>query len=481
MPSKNGKKIPDKKMPGVETTPLPNELNATIDSDKPVNLEGEKKVVIQELQIRQAIRTLLDVEAVRTAYKNADLRVLPNRTRLYDICEDCLIDGHLSGIIDKRIDAVVNKPLYFEKDGEKVEELDPLINSIDFYNLRKEILWTKMWGITGFEFVPGTKFRWRSIPRKHIKPHWQRITIEQNGTEGFDYTQIPSVWVIGEPRDLGLLSKCATYVVYKRNNVADWAQYIEIFGQPIREIRYENYDEQARLTLKKMLDEIGSSLSLLIPKTAELKVHDGKISNGDGGLQEKFKDSMNAEMSLLILGNTETSHSSKGSGYAQSKTHQQQQMEITKSDIVYQEFMLNDPQFLSILADYGYPVEGGKFAITRDIDIEFLKERIQIDKQLAELIPIPQDYFYDTYGVPQPEDGQEATDPENYDENVNNDPPEDDPENGGDSGKKGPKGNNPPADKKKAGKSKKNSKQAEDLADQVIRIMQNKLGADFFE
>ena len=98
--------------------------------------------------------------------------------------------------------------------------------------------------------------------------------------------------------------------LYKRGGMSDWAQYIELFGQPVRVIKYDSYDEQTKAELKKILDESGSSLSIMIPRQTDFEIKDGKQTNCDGNLQLSFIKAMNEELSITVLGNTETTTSS---------------------------------------------------------------------------------------------------------------------------------------------------------------------------
>jgi len=367
------------------------------------NKKSDQTLVINELNIRSADRSRKDIASWHSAQIAAESVYYPNRSRLYDLYSDVLLDGHLSGIIAKRIDAVLNKTLYFERNGKKVNELDTLINSLAFRDIVRTIMQTQLWGISGIEFLPGAQLNYRKIPRKHIKPESRIIAYEQNGTDGIPYAEIPNIWIMGEPEDLGLLMKCAPYYLYKRSGFADWAEYIELFGQPVRVIKYDSFDEQTKVELRKVLEEAGGSLALMIPRQAVFEMKDGKQTNGDGRLQHSFIRALNEELSVIVLGNTETTTSSSGSGYAQSKTHQQEQFEITRSDLAYTANMLNDPQFISILRSYGYPVSQGSFVFTKDIDIDYLKDRLSIDKKLAAKVQIADDYWYAVYGIPKPE------------------------------------------------------------------------------
>ena len=362
--------------------------------------QKKQEIILNELNIRSVDRSRKDIATWRGALISAESVYYPTRTRLYDLYEDVVLDGHLSGVISKRIDAVLNKEICFHANGKRVHELDGLLRSLPFREVMRTIMETQLWGISGIEFIPGREFAFQPIPRKHIRPDLGIITYEQTGTDGISYDGMGNIWVMGEDKDLGLLLKCAPYSLYKRGGYADWAQYIELFGQPVRIIKYDSYDEQTKLELKKILDESGSSLSLMIPRQADFEIKDGKQNNSDGNLQLSFIKALNEEMSITILGNTETTTSSYSTGYAQSKVHLEQQYEITRSDLIYTAAMLNSPKFLAVLQGYGYPVANGSFVFSKDMDIDYLKARVAIDKEVAQVVPIPESYWYDTYGLP---------------------------------------------------------------------------------
>ena len=371
---------------------------------------GEKQsLVINALNIISVDRTSKDIQSWRNAHQNAEATQYPNRTRLYDIYKDVELDGHLSGIIQKRFDAVLNKHLYFEKAGEggKADEMDDLIESSAFRDLITLVLEQKLWGLSGAEFIPGKDFKFLPIPRKHIKPYWRIIATEQSGQEGFKYDEMWNVIVWGNNDELGLYLKCTPYALWKKGGFADWAQYIEIFGQPTRVAKYDSYDTKTRQELERALDESGSSLAMMIPKQVDFEMMDGKTSNGTGDLQDKFKNACNQELSIIILGNTETTSASKSSGYAQAKEHGKQQLEITKSDLAFVTNALNDVKFLDILKTYGYPVEGGHFEFEKEIDLDELSTKKDIDLAISAKVPIDDDYWYETYGIPKPDNYEE--------------------------------------------------------------------------
>jgi phage gp29-like protein len=366
------------------------------------------QLVISETNLISADRSPKDIANWVDAQKAAISIVYPNRTRILDLYEYCLSgDGHLFGIIDKRIKSVKNKKIIFKKGQVKVDAMDDVIQSLVFDDIMYKILETKAWGFSGMEFVPGDSLSFEEVPRKHIKPEFGVITINQSDYTGFDYTVNPNIIVTGKKKDLGFLLICCFYSLIKKGDISDWAQFVEIFGQPVKVIKYDAYDKKTKEELRAVLDEAGNGLTLMIPKQANFEMIDGKGRQGDGKLQDSLKNACNEEMSKAVLGNTETTESSASSGYAQSQTHATQQDEIIQDDMKYLINNLNDPKFLSILKSYGYPVEGGRFEFEQLFDLDKLGKKKDIDIAISQKVPIADDYWYETYGIPKPDNYNE--------------------------------------------------------------------------
>jgi hypothetical protein len=373
--------------------------------------KANEPFIIHDLTLVAPDRSSKDIGNLKTSVTLAESIHFPNRVQLYDLYHDILsMDGYLRGIIQKRIDAVLNKKLKFtQKDGKQNDDNTDLIRSQAGRDLITLLMESKIWGTSGVEFIIGDELKFNEIPRKHIKPEKGVITKSQYGVSeenGFAYEDMPFVWVVGKKNDLGLLLACSMYAIYKRGTFGDYAQYVEIFGQPVRIMKYDAYDTKTKQELKTLLTDSGSSLAMMIPKQAEFEMLDGKTSNGDGKLQLGLKDACNQEMAIAVLGNTETTTASKSSGYAQSKEHGEQQDELTVSDLIFVENLLNSKKFKQILKSYGYDVDG-KFEFELDLDLNKLKLRMEIDTFVSSKVPFGDDYWYDTYGIPKPD---------NYDE-----------------------------------------------------------------
>ena len=367
-------------------------------------------IVVQELNITSADRGFKDIGEFKLSLQSAESVHYPNRTRLYDFYSQISLDANLSGVVEKRVDSVLNKVLAYKTSaGKKIDEMDKVINSNKFREIIRQLILSKMWGLSGMEFIPGPEIDFVNVPRKHIKPEKKMIAIEQNNDTGIEYEDISNLWIVGNENDFGLFLKCSMYVIWKMGGMADYAQYIEIFGQPVRVVYYDAYDTKTRSELRKVLDESGSSLAMMIPKQAQFELKDGKQSNGTGQLQNSFVRYCDEQVSIVILGNTESTSSSKSSGYAQSKEHGKQQLEITKSDMVFVTNLLNSEKFTAILRSYGLGVEGGEFVFEKEINLVELKQRAEMEKIVMETykVPVADDYVYETFGISKPDNYNE--------------------------------------------------------------------------
>jgi hypothetical protein len=363
-------------------------------------------IVVNNMPIilRNVDRTLArDVGTWWDALQQAEKVIYPNRTRLYDVYKTVILDAHLSGIIEKRIASIINKKVCFKKDGEDQEDFHTLTDSSEFRRMMKELMLSKFWGISGMEFIPGEEFTFNCIPRKHIKPEKTIITKEQNDYTGFNYTGTWNIWVVGQADDHGILMRCSPLVIWKKANFGDWAQYIEIFGQPFVVGKYNGFDAKTKQELDETMRNFGGSNRMMIPNEAGIEILDGRGQNGNGDLQDKFRQACNEELSVLVLGATETTSSSQSSGFAQSKTHAKQQDIILKADMIDVMDWLNSEQFMDIAKSYGYNTEGGSFAFEAEVDVNEVQAKLNIATQVSKIAPVDDDHIYEISGVPKPD------------------------------------------------------------------------------
>lgn len=369
---------------------------------------NDKPIIINKLVQVSVDRTPKDIKDYINAEQAAESKYSPNRALLYDIYARVIKDGTLTGVWNnKRIVKVTNKRIVY-KDGnnKKVDTFDKLTQSDMFRKFIELCMQQKAWGLSGAEFIPGGDFKFVEIPRKHINASLKRITKYQYGEEGISYIDLPNVIILGDETDLGFLIKVAPLVLYKQGNWGDWADFIERYGQPIQEYVYDVYDEESRKEAFNLASNAGSNLAIVRPKQIEFDIKDGKQTNGDGKLQDSFRQAINEEIALIVVGNTLTSTSHGGGAYALGLVHQEDQDDIIESDINDITNVLNSKKFLDIVKSYGYPVvEGGHFEFEDETSIKELQEHQKIDEFLVNSVKLPlsHDYFYERYNRPKPD------------------------------------------------------------------------------
>lgn len=359
-----------------------------------------KKVVTpvyNQILIQPIHRGINDIGSWKSALRAADMGL---RSKLYDLYEDILLDGSVTDAIGKRIEAITDCDINFTVNKKEVPVMNELIDTVEFEEQLKDIMWCLFWGISVDEYSFVNGFDFNSIPRKHIRPKEKLILRQQYDTAGISYENDDMIIQWGKDDDLGLLLKIAPYVIYKRGGFGDWAQFVELFGMPQRIGKYNSMDEQSRRLLIQAFEEAGAAPYLVIPKESE--VEQTTLSGStNGALYNDFRNACNEEILITILGQTMTTKD--GASLSQSKVHMEVQEKKHRSDRRFVIRMLNK-YLVPLLESRGYPVHGGKFSFVDK------KDEISVSdlKTLSTMLPIPRSYGYEKYGIPEPKEGEDV-------------------------------------------------------------------------
>jgi len=197
--------------------------------------------------------------------------------------------------------------------------------------------------------------------------------------------------------------KAAPYAVLKRGGLGDYAAFIQTFGNPLIDAMWNGFDEKQRLQLNKALEDIGAGGVIIRPDGTTIDIKENNV-NATGDAHGSFLRFCNTELSKSLLGSTETTESSKSSGYAQAETHQDQDDLKHMNDLAFTRKILNS-RFIRILHAYGFETKGGEFVIQGE-DQELEKDKsfemhFKMAKDLG--LPVDDDFWYETYGIPKPD------------------------------------------------------------------------------
>lgn len=360
-------------------------------------------VVVQNIVVRQAQRSRSDIQDWRNRHIQAE-GINGSRVTLYDLYADMMLDGFLKRLVAKRVLSVTkNKIKYVDAQGKHVEASSAVLTKREFRKLRQYIQLYKAWGISVIELInEAGALKVFDVPKKHIVPTEGKIIFEQYGNDGISYRKLRTVIEIGEWNDLGYLLEACAYALYKRGVVADWANYAQVFGIPFREARYDGFNDVVRKQLELALEKAAGAAYAILPKEAELTIHEAQNQSGSNELFDSLRKSMNEEMTVLILGATESTTSSRSSGYAQSETHKKTVDEVANDDKEDELSILNE-KVLPVLVLLGLLPDGGSFIYDEPMDIEAAEVKMRIAESAKRMgVPIDDDYIYQITGIPKP-------------------------------------------------------------------------------
>lgn len=371
---------------------------ALIDIFRKGTLEGKK--VTSKLLDKYKYQVTNSIQA----YKNAlNMAKNHNRKNLYAIYEDILRDNHLSGVIELRKAKVLGTNFnIFNPDGTLYKD-NKKFQSKWFYSFLEKALDELYYGFSLIQLDGIYKSNISSItqiPFIYVDIENSSVFTDLISNKKISYaTNEYSKWLIevcDDPTSLGILADIVPLVIWKRTAMAAWAEYTEIFGMPIRIGRTSSNIETDRQRLASFLKGLGKSAWAVIDESEEIEFVE--TSHTDAyGVYKEYIQLINDEISKRILGGTQITDSTSGSGYAQSIVHDTQFNSKVKNDITKLTFLIQDVLFPT-LVNLNIISEGltFKFDIFETIS---LNDRIKIDAELNKIKTLDNNYLENTYRV----------------------------------------------------------------------------------
>ena len=367
-----------------------------------------RKTVV-ELQRQTDALTRKDIGDWRQAWQMAINVDYPNRQRLYDIYTDVAIDLHLSGCIQQREGFVMASSFKIaDEKGNENEEAKSFFSTQWFRQLVKYVLDANYWGHSLIELgslVPDANGRLtydgvKLIPRKHVIPEYHRVLpdLGQDWTTGIDYHQPPfNDWLIevGQPDDLGLYLKAATQTIPKKNAMAFWDTFAEIFGMPMRIAHTTTRDDKELAKMEKMMAEMGTEGWGLFQEGTDIEVVES--TKGDAfNVYDKRIDRANSELSKLIIGQTMTIED--GSSLSQSETHLEVFQNIIGADCAMLADVINT-QLIPRMVRHGFPLQELHFEWDDSVDYTPEQQKA-FEEMILNNFEVDGSYFTEKYGIP---------------------------------------------------------------------------------
>ncbi len=334
---------------------------------------------------------------------------ISDRSGLYDMYESAMLDLHLRGIINKRRIGISRTPIEFRRDGEPVPEVNEQIRAPWFRKFLKSTFDAELYGFTLYQFYKDQKgwIDYQKVDHRHVDPvRGNILQHEHDHLLGLPFEMFPNTLFIGEKRDVGMMAAIVPYVLYKRNNMGDWAKFCQIFGIPIREYTYDAGDEEARKKLLVDARQQGAAAVYIHPKSSTLNLIESGNKTGSADLFRGFNDYCDSQMSICVLGNTLTTDAQENGTQSLGKVHKEEEDEIKADDRDNVLDILNY-HMTDIFENLGIRVQGGEFVYAKEQAVNVSQQADVVMKMYAIGLPMSDDYLYKTFSIQKPENYEE--------------------------------------------------------------------------
>ncbi|MGQ2107116.1 phage portal protein family protein [Ornithobacterium rhinotracheale] len=396
---------------------------------KQKNSQKKTLNISQVLVVKPERHSSLDIEnwitAISQAYRG-------RRQKLVELYNNLLMDGVLYEAMDKRVRAITNANLTFQKDGKEIEELWDLIDTPEFEKMLREILLSKFYGKSIVELDFSNGFKVESIDRRHIDTLHKLILKDTSSDEGIPYEDNDFILNIGDDKDLGIFARTAPYAIFKRNGGADYAQFCELFGIPQLIGKYDPDDENGQKEMEESFRKRGAAADMVLSNKSSVETL--QTSQSNGAVHREFLEHWDKQILISAQGQTMTT--TDGTSLAQAKVHSNTENDLNKADKIFVRRFLNQ-ELKPRLEKRGYPVAGGFFNFIDEKEDLKAIDKLSVAERVNQLTAdgVDDDYFYEEFGLPrgakskEREQEKERAETQEEEEIQTDEPPKEKPKN----------------------------------------------------
>jgi hypothetical protein len=367
-----------------------------------------QKVMIEMVENTKAL-TRNDIKNWRSAWQEALAVEYPSRYHLYNIYRDAEMDLHLTGCRSQRSGFIKRKAfkLVDTKSGEENPDITKYFKQTWFIDFVDIILRSIYWGTSLIElgdiiFTDDTiKFEEvKLVPMTHVIPE-KGVILKYESDDwhnGYDYLHSEMAnWCIqvGKTDDLGLLLKLAVQTIPKKNQMAFWDQFSEIFGMPIRIGKTNVQSPEERSQVENMLSKMGAAAWGLFPDGTDIEIKESSKTDSYKVYDMRIERA-NSEISKAILNETMTIDN--GSSKSQSETHLNVFENLIESDADYIKNIINN-ELIPRMILHGFPIAGYLFDWDKGVSYS-PEQQMAYEEMISSQYEVDPDYYIKKYNVP---------------------------------------------------------------------------------
>ena len=331
----------------------------------------------------QLYRSATNIATYKAAVLAAESLINPQRRLLYQQYQNIELDAHLTAAVNQRKNLTLSKEFEVVINDVENEELTKLIKHKWFRDFIDYSLDAIFYGhsLIQFDSIVNDAFKCvELVPREYVKPEYHIVTNDYAATVGQDYLEMPFAnWLIGvgKPKDLGLYLKAAPLVIWKKNALGAWSEFVEIFGSPIRIGKTNVRDEETRVNMENYLKNMGVASYGVFDTEDIIELIE---SNRADAYQvfDMMIQRCNSEISKLILGQTGTLDEKAFVGSAEVQERVLQK--VAYNDEYFIESVINY-QLVPMMNRLGLLPEGAKINVKAEEELSLI-EQSKIDIEL---------------------------------------------------------------------------------------------------
>jgi hypothetical protein len=351
---------------------------------------------------QQLQRVRQDAQKFNIALQAAESPMYPNRFLLMQTYQQIWLDAQLqSAVLQRKSKILCKKFMVCGPDGEVDESKTAYFNQKWFYDFQSMALDSIFWGFSLVQFGPvvNDKYTYTElVPRIYVVPEFSLVRSNTaTVTDGKHFDESPyNNWCIGvgEKKDLGLMMYLAPYVIRKKNAMAAWAEFAEVFGSPIRIGKTDVRDELTRKNMENMLRNMGVASWAVLDLNDNIELMQASRTDAYA-VFDKMVERCNSEISKIILGQTGTTDEKAYSGSA--NVHEGVAAMISKQDTLKMQFIIEN-QLVPMMIRNGFDLTGCTFKYD-DSESLPLAEQAKIDASFMPYVKFENEYLEQKYGI----------------------------------------------------------------------------------
>ena len=354
-----------------------------------------------KIQKQSLDRIKQSVSDWRDAIEFAEDVYYPNNEELIRLYRELVLDPQVSALIETMLYQVQSNAFKIVSNGEENEDKTKIFKSKWFSQLIKYTCEARYYGFSYVQLdgVQDDKITGISlIPREYVIPQWHLLKVRPTDKDGYDINKAPlKKWTlfIGEKDDLGLLSKAAPYVIFKREVIQFWAAYNEVFGQPLRVGKTSMQDNARKSNMASMLESMSYSPWAVLDTDDSVEFISASGMSGEKTYEQNIR-LIDEQLSKLFTGQTMVLDN--GSSRSQGEVHERNLDAFVNAQMREIAYLVND-KVIPMLVNIGLPLSlEDRFEWVNEENLSMM-EKAEMIAKISPYYKLDKEFVETTLGV----------------------------------------------------------------------------------